>query len=78
MSNNDEMTTVDARGYACPEPVMLARSALLRSKVKRVRVLVDTVTSRDNVARLAAREGLESSSTEYDGGYAVDFKPKGA
>jgi len=69
---------VDARGYACPEPVMLARSALVRNKGKPVRVLVDTVTARDNVARLAAREGLDSSSAEADGGYAVDFSPKGA
>ena len=78
MSDKEEITTVDARGYACPEPVMLARSALLRNKGKPVRVLVDTMTARDNVSRLAVREGLDSSSAEHDGGFAGTFRPKGA
>ena len=56
MKNHDTPVVVDARGFACPEPVMMARSALLRNKDKAVRVLVDTVTSKDNLIRLANRE----------------------
>lgn len=56
MKNQDTPVVVDARGFACPEPVMMARSALLRNKDKAVRVLVDTVTSKDNLMRLADRE----------------------
>ncbi len=48
---------VDARGLACPEPVMRAKAALVRAKGGSVEVLVDNGTSRDNVARLASREG---------------------
>lgn len=54
--NQENQVVVDARGFACPEPVMMARSALLRNKDKAVRVLVDTVTSKDNLMRLADRE----------------------
>lgn len=56
MKNQEDQVVVDARGFACPEPVMMARSALLRNKDKAVRVLVDTVTSKDNLMRLANRE----------------------
>ena len=76
MNEENDFVLVDARGFACPEPVMLARSGLLRNKGKALRVLVDTATSRDNVLRLALREGLEASACEHEGGFAVDFKPK--
>lgn len=78
MNDVNENVVVDARGYACPEPVMLARSGLLRNKGKALRVLVDTATSRDNLLRLAAREGVDASAEAYEGGFAVDFKPRPA
>ncbi len=43
---------VDARGLSCPQPVMLAQKAI-EEGVFPIEVLVDTVTSRENVRRMA-------------------------
>jgi len=50
--------TVDARGLSCPQPVILARRALEAGDLP-VIVLVDTVTSRENVTRMAQRAGFQ-------------------
>jgi len=46
------LNTVDARGRACPEPVVLTRKGL-EQYPGGVQVLVDNATSRDNVRRFA-------------------------
>ena len=43
---------VDARGYSCPEPVMQMRAAERQGEFP-IEVLVETVTSRENVRRAA-------------------------
>jgi TusA-related sulfurtransferase len=55
-----EIKTVDARGLACPQPVILTRHALNQG-VFPVQVLVDTGTSRDNVMRMAQSLGYRVS-----------------
>jgi len=47
---------VDARGYSCPEPVMQMRAAEQQGKFP-IEVLVETVTSRENVRRAAEMLG---------------------
>lgn len=49
---------VDARGLSCPQPVILARQAMEAGQFP-IEVLVDTVTSRENVRRAAERAGLK-------------------
>jgi len=51
-------TTVDARGLSCPQPVILTRQAIAAGAFP-VEVLVDTVTSRENVRRAAEKAGLQ-------------------
>ncbi|MEZ4639735.1 MAG: sulfurtransferase TusA family protein [Caldilineaceae bacterium] len=46
------MTTIDARGLSCPQPVILANKAIAANRFPFV-VLVETVTSRENVRRMA-------------------------
>lgn len=48
--------TVDARGLSCPLPVMLAQNAI-KSGLLPVDILVDSVTSRENVRRMAEKQG---------------------
>ena len=50
------MVEVDARGYSCPEPVMMAMQALKTCGGQPVRVLVSTAIARDNVQALAAKK----------------------
>lgn len=45
-------TIVDARGLSCPQPVIMARQAIEKG-IFPIEVRVDTVTSRENVRRMA-------------------------
>ena len=47
--------TVDARGQACPQPVLLTRAALQESDA--VLTIVDNDTARQNVTRMAEKAG---------------------
>jgi tRNA 2-thiouridine synthesizing protein A len=49
-------TQVDARGLSCPQPVILARNAI-KAGIFPIEVLVETVTSRENVKRAAEKLG---------------------
>jgi tRNA 2-thiouridine synthesizing protein A len=68
----DDMRIVDASGLSCPQPVLLTRQALRDGGSGRIAVLVDTGTSRDNVRRLAEREGCHVDVEERpEGGYRL-------
>jgi len=54
---------VDARGLSCPQPVIMTREAIKAGELP-FEVLVDTVTSRENVRRAAERAGLRVSVEE--------------
>jgi len=60
--------TVDARGLSCPQPVILARNAIKTGEFP-IEVLVETVTSRENVRRAAEKLGcavlVEEMGEEY-------------
>ena len=49
---------VDARGLSCPQPVILAQKAIQADKFP-IEVLVETVTSRENVRRMAEKQGCQ-------------------
>ncbi len=64
--------TIDARGLACPRPVMLTKEAL--KGADEVTCIVDNATARDNVSRLAAREGCHVTAEEKDGAFYVHLR----
>jgi tRNA 2-thiouridine synthesizing protein A len=57
------MKTVDARGLSCPQPVILARKAIEAGQFP-IEVLVETVTSRENVRRMAEKAGCKVTVTQ--------------
>ena len=59
-------TTVDARGLACPQPVLLAKKAIEENE--EVTVLVDNDTAVENIRRLAVKNGCGYAVTEKGGG----------
>jgi TusA-related sulfurtransferase len=68
----NEPILVDASGLSCPQPVLLTRQALRAHPGDAIAVLVDTGTSRDNVTRLAEREGCQVEVQERaEGGYRL-------
>ena len=58
-------TIVDARGLSCPQPVILAQKAISAAKFP-IEVLVDTVTSRENVRRMAERLGCKVEISQQE------------
>ncbi len=57
------MKKIDARGLSCPQPVIITNKAIQEGEFP-VQVLVDTVTSRENVRRMAENAGLKVSIKE--------------
>lgn len=57
--------TVDARGLSCPQPVILTRRAIQTAEFP-VEVLVETVTSRENVRRAAEKAGCRVEIEEME------------
>lgn len=67
--------TVNARGLSCPEPAMMTRQALMKAKQGIVIVLVDSITSRDNVSRTAKLAGWQAVSEDQpDGSFKVTLR----
>ncbi len=56
---------VDARGLSCPQPVILSQKAIQGGEFP-IEVFVDTVTSRENVRRMAERLGCQVEVVEID------------
>ena len=59
------MKQVDARGCACPEPVMMTREAMYEDP-NHIVVLVDEACAVENVTRFAKNFGF-AVTTEQDG-----------
>lgn len=68
---------VDARGLACPQPVMEARRALLGTQAPEVEVLVDGEAPAENVARMGRQLGCEVA-LETRGGHVALTLRRGA
>ncbi|MCX5839537.1 MAG: sulfurtransferase-like selenium metabolism protein YedF [Deltaproteobacteria bacterium] len=59
--------TVDARGLACPEPVLLAKKAIAANE--EVTVIVDNEIAVENIRRLAAKSACGFSVIEKEGAF---------
>ncbi len=69
------MQTVDARGRSCPEPVMLARAALMKDNTGAV-IHVDNICAVENITRFAAHQGYEVRREESGGEYTLSLTKK--
>ena len=61
---------IDARGLSCPQPVILAKKAIDAGSFP-VEVLVETVTSRENVRRMAERAGCKVTVADVEGEFKL-------
>ncbi|MFN2186530.1 MAG: sulfurtransferase-like selenium metabolism protein YedF [Anaerolineae bacterium] len=64
-------TTVDARGLACPQPVILTRKAMQQSD--QIVTLVDGETSVTNVSRMAEKAGWQVNVVALDDEYQIEL-----
>ena len=67
-----EEKIIDARGHACPKPLIMTRKALKElSAGQQLRILIDNETSKINVLRFLSDNGIQASCTESAGVYTV-------
>jgi tRNA 2-thiouridine synthesizing protein A len=67
--------TVDARGLSCPEPVLMTLDEIKTGETNEIEILVDTDTSKENVARAAQSQGWTvADAAEDNGGYKITIK----
>ncbi len=64
---------VDARGLACPEPVVMTKKALDSNEVHEVVTIVDNKIALENVSRMAKTLSLESIIEEQDGNFYINI-----
>jgi tRNA 2-thiouridine synthesizing protein A len=57
------MKNLDARGCACPEPVVMTRNALKQDS-SGVTVLVDNTCAVENISRFASNSGYQVNVTQ--------------
>jgi selenium metabolism protein YedF len=69
-------TTVDARGQACPQPVMQTRRAMLQAD--HVVTLVDNEGSATNVLRMAESAGWRALMAPQGNDYRIELSRPGA
>lgn len=58
---------VDAKGLSCPQPVILTLNEIKKTGKGEITVLVDTVTSKENVSRAAITQGWTLKHVEQEG-----------
>ncbi len=66
------MNQIDARGYSCPEPVLMTKRAL--EKGTPLVVLVDNETSVENIRRFATNMGHSVEWKELEEDFEVTIR----
>ncbi len=65
------MKKVDARGLACPEPVLQTKAALQQENPQSVQVVVDNAASQQNVQRFLEFQGFQTVLKQVGADYVV-------
>ena len=65
------MTTLDARGISCPEPLIMLKNAL--SNEKELVMLLDSRNALENCSDFARKQGFDVEVTEEQGDYKVQI-----
>lgn len=66
------MKELDARGLSCPEPVIMIRKAMASGE-DAYTIIVDNLTSRENVTRYANHQGYQVEVKEENGEYRLSI-----
>lgn len=64
------MTTIDARGLSCPEPVVRVQKGIAAHPEGLI-VLVDAVVCVENIKRFAGSRGYQMAVAEENGTYTI-------
>ena len=68
------MKEIDARGLACPAPVLLTKEAIEKEHPNIIKVIVDNEASRQNVCRFLESQKFEASVQQEGSNFYVTGK----
>ena len=71
------MKEIDARGLACPAPVLQTKNAIEEEKLNGVAIIVDNEAARQNVSRFLKSQGFDVSVQEKEGDFHVSGSREG-
>ncbi|MDX9723160.1 MAG: sulfurtransferase-like selenium metabolism protein YedF [Myxococcota bacterium] len=74
---NNENALIDARGLACPQPVVLTLKALNRAELLSLTTIVDNQAAVENVTRLAQSKQCTVELSEQDDGFYLSIRRAG-
>ena len=69
------MIEIDVRGFACPIPVVKTQKAMKENPKEELLVLGDTNVSKENISRLAMKQGYKITETQDADGYKLHLQP---
>ncbi len=69
------MIEVDARGFSCPIPMVMAKKAIEENPKEPLAVLVETAVSKENVSRLAKSQNYSVEIEETGGEFRLVLSP---
>ena len=69
---------VDARGLACPQPVIMTKKALAEAGEEAMTAIVDSPTAQANVSRMAQKAGWQVAVEAKDDGTYLHLSREGA
>lgn len=64
---------IDARGLACPQPVIKTKKELERIKEGTIIILVDNEIAKENILKLSSSMNLKSSNYENNGVFYIEI-----
>ena len=75
----DKIKIVDARGFSCPQPVIMTLNEIKKVSKGEITIIVDTDTAKENVSRAAQARGWEIAAiqAEDDDGYRITIRKEG-
>jgi len=65
------MKEIDARGLACPAPVLQTKATLQEDNPSSVKIVIDNAASQQNVQRFLESQGFKTILEQDDSGYRV-------
>jgi len=63
--------TLDARGFACPTPVLMTKDAVEKDKLNVIEVIVDNDAAKENVSRFLASQHFSVRTAQEGNDYKI-------
>jgi selenium metabolism protein YedF len=71
------MKEIDARGLACPAPVLMTKAAIEKEGANLIKIIVDNQASKENVCLFLASKKFETSVESQGNDFYITGKGKG-